>query len=118
VPVPPSLSQSTQAETLAERVGAVLAALGAGDVLTYGELARLAGHPGAARAVGRVMARSSGLPWWRVVTSQGRLVPGHERRQAELLGLEGVEVRNGKCQLRHQQRGRGQTKPGWPPAET
>jgi methylated-DNA-protein-cysteine methyltransferase-like protein len=94
-------------QPLAETVGAVLSSLGPGDVLTYGELARLAGHPGAARAVGRVMAQSSGLPWWRVVTSQGRLVPGHERRQAELLGLEGVEVRNGKCRLGNVQRDTG-----------
>ena len=106
MPVPSSLSQPTQAKTLPEAVGAVLASLRPGNVLTYGELARLAGHPGAARAVGRVMSRSSGLPWWRVVTSQGRLVPGHEQRQAELLGLEGVQVQNGKCRLRHLQRDR------------
>lgn len=98
--VPSSLSQSTQVQNLAEAVGAVLASLGPGDVLTYGELARLAGHPGAARAVGRVMSRSSGLPWWRVVTSQGRLVPGHEGRQAEFLRAEGMEVVNGRCLLR------------------
>ncbi|HUY25272.1 MAG TPA: MGMT family protein [Candidatus Saccharimonadales bacterium] len=98
--MPSSLSQSTQVESLAETVEVVLASLGPGDVLTYGELARLAGHPGAARAVGRVMSQSSGLPWWRVVNSQGRLVPGHERRQAELLRSEGIEVVNGRCPLR------------------
>ncbi|MGA7086726.1 MAG: MGMT family protein [Candidatus Dormiibacterota bacterium] len=98
--MPSSLSQSTQVESLAETVEVVLASLGPGDVLTYGELARLAGHPGAARAVGRVMSQSSGLPWWRVVNSQGRLVPGHERRQAELLRAEGIEVVNGRCRLR------------------
>lgn len=99
MPVRSRPSQPSQYLDLAERVGAVLASLGPGDVLTYGELARLAGHPGAARAVGRVMSRSSGLPWWRVVTSQGRLVPGYERRQAELLAAEGVTTRNGKCPL-------------------
>lgn len=114
--MPSSLSQPTGVQTLAETVGAVLASLGPGDVLTYGELARLAGHPGAARAVGRVMSQSSGLPWWRVVTSQGRLVPGHERRQAELLGLEGVEVRNGKCPLGHLQGDRVKTKSQREPA--
>ncbi|MFZ0169736.1 MAG: MGMT family protein [Candidatus Dormiibacterota bacterium] len=98
--MPPSLSQSTQVQSLAESVAIVLASLGPGDVLTYGELARLAGHPGAARAVGRVMSESSGLPWWRVVNSQGRLVPGHERRQAELLRAEGIGVVNGRCPLR------------------
>ncbi|MGB6771020.1 MAG: MGMT family protein [Candidatus Dormiibacterota bacterium] len=98
--MPSSLSHSTQVQSLAETVGVVLATLGPGDVLTYGELARLTGHPGAARAVGRVMSQSSGLPWWRVVNSQGRLVPGHERRQAELLRAEGIEVVNGRCPLR------------------
>ncbi|MGA9775728.1 MAG: MGMT family protein [Candidatus Dormiibacterota bacterium] len=59
-----------------------------GDILTYGQLAQLAGHPGAARAVGRVLASSSGLPWWRVVSSGGRLVPGLEEEQASRLALE------------------------------
>jgi methylated-DNA-protein-cysteine methyltransferase related protein len=103
MPVPSRLTQPIPSRSLADSVEAVLASMGPGEVLTYGELARLAGHPGAARAVGRVMARSSGLPWWRVVNSQGRLVPGHERRQAELLGLEGVAIRNGKCPLGHLQ---------------
>jgi methylated-DNA-protein-cysteine methyltransferase-like protein len=66
-----------------------------GELLTYGELARLAGRPGAARAAGRVLAESSDLPWWRVVTSTGRLVPGHEHRQAQLLADEGVECMAG-----------------------
>jgi methylated-DNA-protein-cysteine methyltransferase-like protein len=99
MPVPSRPSQLTDSSTLADAVQAVLTSLAPGDVLTYGELARLAGHPGAARAAGRVLSRSSDLPWWRVVTSQGRLAPGHETRQAELLAGEGVEVRNGRCPL-------------------
>ena len=35
------------------------------------------------------------LPWWRVVTAAGRLVPGNERRHAQLLRREGVAVRDG-----------------------
>jgi alkylated DNA nucleotide flippase Atl1 len=42
------------------------------------------------------MARSDGLPWWRVVTGTGRLVPGHEAEQARRLRAEGVVVRNGR----------------------
>lgn len=68
-----------------EKVIEVLLATSPGDVLTYGEVALLAGHPGAARAVGRVLASSSGLPWWRVVTAGGRLVPGLEAEQASRL---------------------------------
>jgi methylated-DNA-protein-cysteine methyltransferase related protein len=74
------------------RVREVLHGLKAGEVVTYGEVAAEAGHPGAARAVGNVLARSDGLPWWRVVTSTGRLVPGHEGEQRRRLRLEGVAV--------------------------
>src|SRR5438309_11816888 len=62
------------------RVLDVVARLAPGEVGTYGEIAEEAGHRGAARAVGGVMARCDGsVPWWRVVTAAGRLVPGHER---------------------------------------
>jgi methylated-DNA-protein-cysteine methyltransferase-like protein len=61
--------------------------------VTYGEIAEEVGHPGAARAVGNVVADSEGLPWWRVVTATGRLVPGHEKEQARRLRAEGVKVR-------------------------
>ena len=68
-----------------------------GELMTYGEVAAAAGRPGAARAVGRILAESGGeLPWWRIVTATGRLVPGHEARQARLLRREGVTVRNGR----------------------
>jgi methylated-DNA-protein-cysteine methyltransferase related protein len=76
-----------------ERVRRVVAAVAPGEVVTYGEVAEEAGSPRAARAVGNVMARSDGLPWWRVVTSDGRLVRGHERDQARRLRAEGVAVR-------------------------
>jgi methylated-DNA-protein-cysteine methyltransferase-like protein len=79
-------------EDFEARVRAVLERLQPGDVVTYGEVAEEAGHPGAARAVGNVLAGSDGLPWWRVVTSSGRLVPGHEREQARRLRAEGVRV--------------------------
>lgn len=46
-----------------------------GKVVTYGQLAELAGAPGAARAAGAAMKTSPpelGLPWQRVVGSGGR----------------------------------------------
>ena len=73
-----------------------ITALRPGEVATYGEVAAESGYPGAARAVGRILATSDDLPWWRVVASNGRLVPGHERRHAELLEKEGVTVANGR----------------------
>ena len=76
-----------------DRVLAVIAAIEPGDVWTYGEVAEAAGRPGAARAVGRILATvDAGLPWWRVVTSTGRLVPGHEADHARRLRAEGVKV--------------------------
>lgn len=74
------------------RVRAVIAGLRPGEVATYGEVAEEAGFPGAARAVGNVLADSEGLPWWRVVSASGRLVPGHEARQARRLRAEGVRI--------------------------
>jgi methylated-DNA-protein-cysteine methyltransferase related protein len=79
-----------------DRVREVVLVVRPGDVVTYGEVAEEAGYPGAARAVGRVMATSDGLPWWRVVTSTGRLVPGHEIEHARRLKREGVAVVNGR----------------------
>ncbi len=84
-------------DDFAKRVGVVLSGLKAGDVTTYGEVATEAGHPGAARAVGRLLAESHGQwPWWRVVTAAGRLVPGAEQEQARRLRAEAVRVVNGR----------------------
>jgi len=80
-----------------ELVCDAVAALERGEVVSYGEIAAQVGRPGAARAVGRILSGSDGtLPWWRVVTSTGRLVPGHETEHAALLEAEGVEVRSGR----------------------
>ncbi len=71
----------------------VLEKLRHGEVVTYGDVAREAGFPGAARAVGSLLARAAApVPWWRVVTAGGRLVPGHEREQAAMLRSEGVRI--------------------------
>ena len=67
-----------------------------GEVVTYGEIAAQAGFPGAARAVGNVLRDSSGLPWWRVVASDGRLVPGLEREQERRLIAEGIRMKDGR----------------------
>lgn len=81
------------ARSFDDDVARVLACLPRGDVVTYGEVAAEAGHPGAARAVGRFLSRSDGShPWWRVVTSTGRLVPGYEAEHARRLRAEGIEV--------------------------
>ncbi|MGH2663435.1 MAG: MGMT family protein [Actinomycetota bacterium] len=78
------------------RVRAVIQRIERGEVMTYGEVAEEAGYPGAARAVGNVVARGDGLPWWRIVTATGRLVPGHEPDQARRLHAEGITLVDGR----------------------
>ena len=79
------------------RVIAVLRAIPAGEVMTYGEVAAEAGFPGAARAVGNLLRTSDeDLPWWGVVDARGRLVPGHEREHTKRLLAEGVNVLDGR----------------------
>lgn len=78
------------------RIVDVLMALQPGEVTTYGDVAETAGYPRQSRLVGRILATTDlDLPWWRVVNAAGRLVPGNERTQAELLTDEDVIVRNG-----------------------
>ena len=71
--------------------------IGRGEVVTYGELAALAGYPGAARAAGTFCGRcdlSPFIPTHRVVAadgigSYGELGVEYKRR---LLALEGVTL--------------------------
>ncbi|MBP1632801.1 MAG: hypothetical protein H6Q11_1089 [Acidobacteria bacterium] len=70
----------------------VLRGLAPGEVATYGEVAAEAGFPGAARAVGNLLRRSEGVPWWRVVSAGGRLAPGDAGEQATRLRAEGVRL--------------------------
>jgi methylated-DNA-protein-cysteine methyltransferase related protein len=79
-----------------ERVRNVILRLRPGEIATYGEVAEEAGFPGAARAVGNVLAKGDGLPWWRVVTSTGRFAPGHEAEQSMRLREEGLSVAGGR----------------------
>ena len=86
----------------ATAVLAVVAATRPGEIMTYGEVAREAGWPGAARGVGSVLrARGAGCPWWRVVAANGRLVPGLEDDHARRLIAEGVTVVAGRVRVRH-----------------
>jgi methylated-DNA-protein-cysteine methyltransferase-like protein len=80
-----------------ERVTDVLRALKPGEVISYGEVAAEAGRPGAARAVGNLLARGlADVPWWRVVRADGSIVSHHAKEQAGRLASEGVPVVDGR----------------------
>ncbi len=92
-----TVSRGAARTDFTDRVLAVVAATRSGEVVTYGEVAAEAGVPGAARAVGRILAEHGRLvPWWRVVTVSGRLVPGQESEHAERLRAEGVSCQRGR----------------------
>lgn len=73
-----------------------------GRVTTYGDVALLAGRPGAARAVGNIMARSNrpGLPYHRVIAAGGALGGYSDLAlKRALLAAEGLVV--GARRVRH-----------------
>jgi O-6-methylguanine DNA methyltransferase len=78
----------------AEKVYAVVARIPKGKTLTYGQVAKKAGKPGAARAVGSLMAKNyrPNVPCHRVIRSDGRIGNynrGGQSRKTELLREEG-----------------------------
>ena len=78
------------------RVLAVVRRVPVGRVTTYGAVARLAGKPRAARAVGNILreARTPGLPYHRVIAAGGRLggYGGATALKRSLLIAEGLIV--------------------------
>lgn len=80
------------------RIVEAVAAIPAGRVASYGEVAAMAGNRRGAREAARMLHALSGrygLPWHRVVGADGsiRLPEGGGREeQAALLNSEGVEV--------------------------
>lgn len=80
-----------------QRVEAIVACIPRGRVMTYGQIAALAGNPRAARIVGGVCHYGNpDLPWQRVVNKSGGLASGYTRggRPAHKAELEadGVNV--------------------------
>ena len=76
-----------------------------GKVLTYGQVAELAGLYGKARLVGYALFRveiASDLPWQRVVNAKGEISYsaarcGGDYVQKNLLAAEGIEFKQGNC---------------------
>lgn len=95
-----------ETDSFKQRVLQVIAAIPAGTVTTYGEVARLAGAPRAARQVGGLLKRlpaDSRLPWHRIINRHGQIsLQGDDLlRQRDALEAEGIEISDdGKIDLR------------------
>ena len=77
-----------------------------GKVITYGNLAKLAGMPNGARLAGRLMCElpeGSNLPWHRVINAQGKISLSENsdgyREQLARLEKDGIVMSNGKINL-------------------
>lgn len=81
-----------------------------GKVATYGQVAEMAGNPKMCRAVGNALHKNpdpDSIPCYRVVNSKGELSGefafGGTDAQAKLLRADGIEVVNGKVDLKKYQ---------------
>ena len=100
-------ASATSASERRAALYAVLAGIPQGYLLSYGQLAELAGLGRAARWVGRELALlpdDSQLPWHRVVAAGGRLsLPADSlagQAQRARLAAEGVPVLGARVDLR------------------
>ncbi|MFJ2175291.1 MGMT family protein [Streptomyces sp. NPDC087851] len=93
LPEPSDLRGPPELPDYAERVLDVAELIPPGRVMTYGDVAEWLGD-GGPRQVGRAMALyGSAVPWWRVVRSDGVLLPGHELRALDHYREEATPLR-------------------------
>ena len=83
-----------------QRIWQVVMLIPPGKVSTYGDVARMAGLPGAARRVGRALRGlpvGTLIPWHRVINARGRIVvPGGDTaRNEQRARLESEGIRFG-----------------------
>ncbi|ESP94421.1 MULTISPECIES: MGMT family protein [Pseudoalteromonas] len=90
-----------------QNVYTLIGAIPQGQVATYGQIAKLAGAPKHARAVGyllKKLPKDSTLPWHRVINSQGKisfpLDSDKFQTQSTKLQAEGVAVTSGRVALK------------------
>jgi len=92
--------------TFTEQAIKVIVSVPAGKVLTYGQVARLAGSPRAARQVGWLLNSMSDkykMPWHRIINSKGEISlrdPESAFIQKMLLESEGISVIDHKISLK------------------
>lgn len=94
-------------DTPAKRIYKAVKKIPKGQVATYGQVAALAGNPRMARAVGNALHRNpdpANIPCYRVVNAKGELSGefafGGSGAQAQLLAADGIEVAEGRVDLK------------------
>ena len=95
----------TRGMSFNQKVWALCARVPPGRVVTYGQIARALGSPGAARAVGNALNKNPyapAVPCHRVVGSNGSLTgfAGGLAKKERLLEGEGVALRNGRADVK------------------
>lgn len=86
-------------DDLAYEILSVVEEIPAGNVATYGQIARLIGREKNSRLVAQVLSHAhlyGEFPCHRVVNHMGRLAPGW-REQGWLLAQEGVPLKENGC---------------------
>jgi methylated-DNA-protein-cysteine methyltransferase-like protein len=76
-------------------VARVVRAIPKGTVLSYSRVAVLAGVPGRARLMGRLL-RGTRLPWWRVVRADRTLAEPVAEVQRRRLAAEGIVLKGAR----------------------
>lgn len=95
-------SSSDQSSKMRLRIESAIRRIPRGKVSTYGAIARAAGLPGGARKVTRVLHRSFGLPWQRVLGAGGeiKLRGDSAMEQRFRLAAEGVGFRGRRVNMK------------------
>ena len=100
------LSKLIVMKIFSQKVFDIVTSIKEGEVLTYGEVAKRAGNPGASRAVGSLMAKNQDktVPCHRVVKSDGAIGMYNGLRgtsKQKILEKEGVSfAKSGKVILK------------------
>jgi methylated-DNA-protein-cysteine methyltransferase-like protein len=101
-----SLMETVNDKNYRQRVYEIVRQIPRGRVMTYGQIAEILGEGYTPRTVGYVMhaADSEGVPWQRVINSQGACSTGRMTMpinlQQQMLEAEGVKFNEkGRCDL-------------------
>lgn len=101
------MSESSSNDELRHIIIQQLSAIPKGNVVTYGDLAKMAGYPNHARYVGSVLKKlptDTELPWHRVINGQGKIsFPENSEafnEQKKRLEEDGIVILGNKINLK------------------